>query len=139
MSQTEQRPINNWAVGWTAFAAVLMIVAGIFHVFAGISVLVDDDELFVVEDGWVYEFNTTAWGWIHIIAGIVVVLAGAGLFSGNMASRVVAVILAVLSMLANFLWLPYYPIWSIIMIALAAAVIWAVTAHGEDLARSTSG
>ena len=139
MSDTPSSPssYNSWAVGWTAFAGIVMIITGVFHAMAGIAVLASDEEFFVIDDGWVYELNTTAWGWIHIIGGIVVLLAGIGLFTGNIAARAIAIVLAGISIVVNFAWLPYYPVWSIIMIALAVAVIWALTTHGDDLARST--
>ena len=131
--------VSSWAVGWTAFAAIVMVITGIFHAMAGISILAADEDFFVVENGWVYELNTTAWGWIHIIGGLVVLLAGIGLFTGNLVARAVAIVLAGISIIVNFAWLPYYPVWSIVMIALAVAVIWALTTHGDDLARSTGG
>ena len=83
-----------------------------------------------------FSFDTTTWGWIHLIVGIVVILAGFGIFTGNVLARSVGVIVAVVSAIANFMWLPYYPIWSVIVIAIDIAVIWALTAHGRDLARA---
>ena len=82
---------------------------------------------------WVFEFDITAWGWIHIILGIVLLLSGAGIFSGNVLARTVGVFVAALAMIANFAWLPYYPIWSIIIIAICIAIIWALTLHGRDV------
>ena len=80
------------------------------------------------------KFDVTAWGWIHLIAGIVVLLAGFALFSGAVWARTVGVILALVSAIANFAWLPYYPVWSILIIAVDIAVIWALTVHGRDIA-----
>jgi hypothetical protein len=123
---------GGWATGWIAFAGVMMIMIGIFQAVDGIVGILDDS-LYVVTGHYTYELSTTTWGWIHLIAGILVVLAGIGLFTGNMAARIVAVALLVLSSIANFLWLPYYPVWSIIVIALNVTVIWAVTAHGGEM------
>jgi hypothetical protein len=123
---------SGWATGWIAFAGVMMIMIGIFQAVDGIVGILDDDFYFAGQN-YTYELSTTAWGWIHLILGIIVVLAGIGLFTGNMAARIVAVTLAVLSSIANFLWLPYYPVWSIIVIALNVTVIWAVTAHGGEM------
>lgn len=128
---------SKWAVGWSAFAAIMLILMGVFHIIAGLTAIIEDD-FFVVLNGWVFEFSTTAWGWIHLIAGVIVLLSGIGLFTGNVAARIVGVIIAAFSALANFSWLPYYPVWSILMIALAIAVIWALTVHGRDLAESQS-
>ena len=126
---------SNWAVGWSAFAAVVLMIGGVFHAIAGLVAIVDD-EFFVVTRKWVFEFDITAWGWIHLILGVVVFFAGIGLFTGQTWARIVGVVVAALSAIENFAFLPYYPVWSIIMIALAIAVIWALTAHGTDLATS---
>jgi hypothetical protein len=122
---------SGWALGWVAFAGVIMIMTGVFQAVDGVVGILDDN--FYVSQHYTYELSTTAWGWINLIVGIVVVLAGIGLFSGNMAARIVAVALAVLSAVANFLWLPYYPVWSIIVIALNVTVIWAIMAHGGEM------
>ena len=84
---------SSWAVGWTAFAAVMLILVGVFDIFVGIVALVND-EFYVVGREWVFEFDVTAWGVIQIIIGTVLLLSGIGLFSGNMAARVVGVIVA---------------------------------------------
>ena len=130
----EQVPADysSWAVGWAGFAAIMLIVMGVLDVIQGIVALVNDT-FYVVGEEWVFEFNVTTWGWIHIILGVILVISGVGIFSGNVAARVVGVIVASLAMIANFAWLPYYPIWSIVVIALCIAVIWALTAHGRDI------
>ncbi|MFI8460653.1 hypothetical protein [Kitasatospora sp. NPDC085464] len=118
----EPRP---FATGWTIFAGVMMIAGGIMAVFQGIAAITKDS-LIVVTRHYVYSMNTEGWGWIHVIVGVVLVLAGVALFSGAAWARVVGVAVAGLSMIANFLWLPYYPLWAIVLIALDAFVIWAL-------------
>lgn len=134
MAQTQgtTREASDWAVGWAAFAAVMLILIGTFHAIAGLVGIFEDD-FYVVQNGWVFEFNTTAWGWTHLVGGLIVIAAGVGIFSGNVVARTVGVVVAGLSALVNFAWLPYYPVWSIVMIAVAVAVIWALTAHGRDI------
>lgn len=124
---------SGWAVGWIYFAAVMLMLIGVFHAVAGI-VAIANDEFYVVAHKWVFQFDATTWGWIHLIGGIIVFFAGIGVLSGNVAARTVGVIVAGISAIANFLWLPYYPLWSITMIAVDVAVIWALTAHGRDAA-----
>ena len=68
-----------------------------------------------------------------MLIGVVLFLSGIGILSGNVLARTVGVIVAAVAAVANFLWLPYYPVWSIIMIFLAVAVIWALTVHGRDI------
>jgi hypothetical protein len=79
--------------------------------------------------------DLSAWGWVHIIVGAIVVLAGFGVFTGNILARIVGVLVAVVSLIANFLWLPVYPVWSIIIITIDVLVIWALTAHGGEMRR----
>ncbi len=119
-------------MGWTMFAAVMMVMIGIWHAMAGLVAIIED-EFYVVGAQYVFQFDTTSWGWIHIILGIVILFAGFGLLSGAVWARTVGVILAVISGIAAFAWLPYYPIWGVLLAAGAIAVIWALTAHGRDV------
>jgi hypothetical protein len=135
MTQHTNEGYSNWAVGWSAFAAIMLILIGIYHAMAGLVALFDDT-FYVVGREYVFEFDVTAWGWIHLIGGILVVLAGFGIWSGNVLARTVGVGVAALSAIANFAWLPYQPVWSGLMIGMAVAVIWALTVHGRDLAVS---
>ena len=127
-----RRPVSGFAVGVTMFAAAMMAVIGGFHIITGIAALVEDD-FFVLTRSYVYEFDVTTWGWIHLIAGIVVFIASFGLLTGNALARTVGVLAAIASMIANFMWLPWYPIWSVVIIALDIIVIWALTFHGRDI------
>jgi hypothetical protein len=133
--ETGPENYSGAAVGWTGFAAVMLIVMGAMDIIQGIVALANDT-FYVVGEEWVFEFNVTTWGWIHIILGAVLLLSGFGVFSGNVLARTVGVIVAALAMIANFAWLPYYPIWSIVVIAICIAVIWALTAHGRDITYS---
>jgi hypothetical protein len=123
------------AAGLTVFAAVMMIMIGIFHAAQGLVAIVNDS-FYVVGEEYVFQFDVTTWGWIHLLLGILVAVAGFALFSGAVWARTVGVALAVLSAVANFLWMPYYPFWSIAIIALNVFVIWALTAHGRDITRA---
>lgn len=127
-----QRQPSGWAIGWITFAAFMMILVGVYHAIAGLAAIVNDD-FFVLGQEYVFKFDATTWGWIHLIGGIVVVLAAFALFSGAVWARTVGVILALISAIANFAWLPYSPVYSIVMIAVAIAVIWALTVHGRDV------
>jgi hypothetical protein len=127
---------SGWAVGWTYFAAFMMFVLGTWHAIAGLSAVLKKSVYSPggqLGDGYFLKFDVTAWGWIHLILGIVVILAAVGLFSGRVWARTVGVILAVISSIAAFAWLPYYPVWGILQIAAAFAVIWALTLHGRDV------
>ena len=127
-----RREPSGWAIGWITFAGTMMVLIGCFHVVAGLVALVDD-EFFVATRNYVFEFDTTAWGWIHLLLGVAVGLSGGYLFTGSVVARTVGVLMACLSALAGFAWLPYYPIWGVTIIAIAVSVIWALTAHGRDV------
>ena len=123
-----------WAVGWISFAGFMMILLGSFHAIAGLIGIIDDT-FYAVTAKYVFQFDRTTWGWINLILGIVVVLAGFGVFSGALWARIVGVIIGIVSAIAGFAWLPYYPIWAILFIAVAISIIWALTIHGRDVER----
>jgi hypothetical protein len=122
------REVSPWATGFAVFAAIMMITLGIFHAIMGLVALFDDT-FYVRVANYTFEFDVTAWGWIHLIAGVIVAFAGFALLSGQTWARGVGIAIAVLSAIANFMWLPYYPVWSIVCIALAVGVIWGLARY----------
>lgn len=132
MSQQQTSNYSATAVGFTVFAATMMIMIGIFQAIAGIVALIND-EFYVVTQGWIFQFDITTWGWVHLILGVIIALAGMALFSGAVWARTLGVIIATISAIVNFAWLPWYPIWAIIMITVDVFVIWALTVHGRDI------
>ena len=119
------------ATRWVGFAAAFMIILGIFHAIAGLVAILDGD-LIVATREYVFRLSIVSWGWIHLIAGSVVAVAGFGIFGGARWARTTGVVVAALSIVLNFSWLPYRPVWSVIMIAFGGSVIWALTVHGRD-------
>jgi hypothetical protein len=126
------RQTSGWAVGLILFAAIMMIMTGVFQALEGL-VAIFENEFYVATRNYLFQFDATTWGWIHLVIGLLVALAGWGLLSGRTWARAAAITLAVLSAIANFLFIPYYPFWSLLIIALNVFVIWAVAAHGGDL------
>lgn len=125
---------QQWAVGLTAFAAVMLMLAGLLDIFRGIMGIAEDD-VFVSTPNYVFEFDVTGWGWVHLALGVVAVIVSLGLFQAATWARVTGVAIAGLVMIANFLSLPYYPVWSVVMIAMSGFIIWALcTVRGEDFA-----
>jgi uncharacterized membrane protein len=122
------------AIGWITFAGIIMIVAGSFEIVAGLAALINPDSFAGMDS--IFEQNAESWGWWHLLIGAVVVLAGFGVFTGNVLARIVGVIAATVSAIAAFVWLPIYPVWGILVIAADIAVIWALTAHGRDIQKS---
>jgi hypothetical protein len=129
---TEPQPRNElsgWAVGGTVFAATLLMLVGVFHFIAGLVAIIDDN-FYVVTRHYTFNLDTTAWGWIHLLMGVLLVLVGMGLFSRSTWAGVTAIFLASLSAVANFFFIPYYPFWSIVVIALDIWIIWSLTRPG---------
>ena len=123
---------SGW-VGWIAFAAVMMIMLGCFHAIQGLVALLDDKTFLIADSGLTVSVSYTTWGWVHLIGGIIIALAGISLFAGRMWARIVGVILAFVSAIANIAFLSTYPIWSAIMIVLDILIIWALTVHGSEM------
>ena len=129
---SDQQP-SGWAIGWTAFAGIMMIMMSGWWVISGLVALFNS-EFYVVTRNWIFQFDISTWAWIHLIIGIVVLVAGFFLFTGAGWARVVGVIIAILAGLVAFAWLPYFPVWAILFIVISIGVIWALTAHGHDIA-----
>ncbi|GAB3166327.1 DUF7144 family membrane protein [Streptomyces incanus] len=134
--RTEWEPRSAWATGWTAAAAVLMTFGGIMAIFEGISAIAHDD-VFVTTRNFTYAFSLTGWGWVHLILGALVLVAGLALFSGAAWARATGVVLAGLSMIAHFVWLPYAPLWSIVLIVIDGFIIWALCSPRREPAPRT--
>ena len=123
------------AAGTSVFAAWLMMIVGVFQLFHGLVALIDGRTFYVSTPNYFLTFNTTTWGWIHIVVGIIVGVAGYFVLTGNVVARTVGIVLAALQALLNFIWLPYYPLWGIIVIALDVLVIWALVTVRLDEAK----
>lgn len=124
------REVSGWAVGGTVFAAVILIMTGVFHVIAGLTAVIKD-KFFVSTPNYLLTFDVSRWGWIHLAAGGLLLLAGVFVLRGNVLARAVGIALAALSAIANFLFIPYYPFWAILMIGLDVFVIWALASYGR--------
>jgi hypothetical protein len=127
-----QRETSGWAVGFIMFAGIMMIMVGVFEALQGL-VGIFENEFFVPTRKYLFQFDATTWGWTHLLLGLLVAFAGYGLLSGKTWARTVAIFLAVLSAIANFAFIPYYPFWSLTIITLDIFVIWALAAHGGEL------
>src|SRR4029450_10985904 len=130
-TRPDERPVSGWAGGFSAFAGAVLILIGIFEFFQGLAAVVNDD-FFVITSRYAYDLDTTGWGWIHMIIGLVLFAAGLGIFSGATWARAVGITVAVITAVANFFYIPYYPVWSVLIIALCIIVIWALASHRAD-------
>jgi hypothetical protein len=127
----ERTEVTGW-VGWVVFAGVIMLINGSFGVIAGLVALFQDDYYLVRSDGLVVSVDYTAWGWVHLLLGILVAAAGLGALVGQTWARVVGVVMASVSAIVHFAFLAAYPFWSTIVIALDVFVIYALIVHGRE-------
>ncbi len=130
MSASYDEP-TGWT-GWITFAGVMLIIGGSLNVLYGIVAAVNDNWVVWSNSGAVY-LDLSEWGWVHIILGSVVLLSGFGVFTGNILARTVGVIVAGISLLVNFFFIPVYPLWALTVITIDVLVIWALTAHGGEM------
>jgi hypothetical protein len=126
---TGRREAGGWVTGLVLFAGLMMIMLGVFQAIVGIAALIDD-QFYVVTPDYAYGVDVTAWGWIHLGVGIVVAAAGFAVIAGRLWGRIIGIIVAGLSALANFFFIPYYPLWALLIITLDVFVIWALCVYG---------
>lgn len=125
----DTRPASAWATGGVVFAATMLIMIGIFQALQGLAAIIKDD-FYVSLPNYAFDVDLTAWGWIHLIVGIVVALTGFYLFSGSAVAGGVAIAMASVSAITNFFFVPYYPFWSLLIIAICIFAIWSVARSG---------
>ena len=113
--------------GMVAFAGIMLLVAGAWHTLAGIAALLNDRVYFTTPD-YVYSLDLTGWGWGHLALGLIVIATGGGVLNGQTWGRIAGVVLVVLSLIANFVFIPWYPVWALVIIAVDVTVIWALVA-----------
>ncbi len=130
MATNNQNEVTGW-VGWVYFAGFMMVVMGILQMIAGLTALLNDT-YFLVRNSNLLVFDYTTWGWVHMLLGLVIVMAGTAVVNGQVWGRVVAIFLAMIGIVVNFVFLSAYPIWSIIAIIVNALVIFALTVHGGE-------
>lgn len=114
-------------VTFTALAGTLMVLGGLWSIIVGIAAL-SSSHVYVHSpaSGYTYAWSLHGWGWAEVILGIVVFAAGVCVFLGMAWARYVGAVLAVISAIGNFMFIPFTPLWSIIMIVLDAFIIWAL-------------
>jgi hypothetical protein len=127
------RPDPTGWTGWVVFASFMMFLLGAFQAVQGLVALFDDGFYLVTSGNLVVDVNYNVWGTVHLLLGVLLMLTGAGVLTGNLAARTIGVILAGLSALANLLFIEAYPFWSILIITVDILVIYALTVHGREL------
>lgn len=122
---------SAWAAGGVTFAGVLMGMNGILHILQGIAAIAKDDVYARVGD-YTYRINLTGWGWILVMLGAVTAVTGWGILTREAWARLTGILIAALSIIAQFMFLPYAPLWGLIVIAVDLFVIWALSVYKPD-------
>lgn len=112
----------------TSFAAVLLVIVGVFHLLQGLTALLSDGFVDTPKGYFLGSDMVTTWGWAHLLLGVAAVAAGSQLRRRVMWARGVGVVVVALSLFASFLWLPFYPVAALVVIALDIFVMWAAFA-----------
>ena len=122
---------TKWT-GWVYFAGILMIIRAFFQGFSGVVALTKPTTYILTEERLAI-LNFTAWGWIHIVIGILLLSAGFSVIAGGMWGRIVGVIITVLAVFANLAFLPAYPVWSTIAIVIDVLILYALIVHAGEI------
>src|SRR6476619_8358564 len=120
--------VSPWAHGIAVFAGVVMIIGGAFQALEGLSGIVHDKYL-VVAPSTIYAFDVTVWGVIHLLVGLALLAIGIALLRGQTWARIAGIIIAVISAIINFTWLPYSPWWALMVIGIDVLIIWALASY----------
>lgn len=124
---------TGW-VGWILFAGIIMILAGVFQAIAGLVAILNERYYLVPAENLVVAVNYTGWGVVHLIVGILLVLVGFGVMTGQLWARITGIILAGLSAIVHLGFIAAFPVWSAIVIALDIVIIYALAVHGREAA-----
>jgi hypothetical protein len=130
MANNTPQNVTGW-VGWVYFAGFMMLMVGFFQTVLGLTALLND-KFYSSLNGTLVVWDFTTWGWIHLVFGLLLLLTGMSLFSGSAWARVVGTVLVSLNLMAQFVFVSVYPVWSIIMMVVDVMVIYALTVHGGE-------
>ncbi|TET54251.1 MAG: hypothetical protein E3J64_02195 [Anaerolineales bacterium] len=118
--------------GWVVFASIMLVMAGMFGIIHGLVALLNDEVYLVTKEG-VVAFDFTTWGWIHLILGIIVFIAGFAVMSGQLWARIVGVFVAMLSAVSQIAFITAFPLWSVVIIGIDVLIIYGLLVHGEEV------
>ena len=128
-SRPAEEPISGWAASGITFAATMAVLVGTFQIMEGLVALLNDD-FYVVTRNYTFDLDISAWGWIHLIIGAAMVFVGFALYARALWAVIGALAVAMLGALSNFFFIPYYPIWALLLIAINVWIIWSLTRPG---------
>ncbi|GAA0522980.1 hypothetical protein GCM10011581_38740 [Saccharopolyspora subtropica] len=125
---------TGW-VGWVYFAGTVLLLIGIIQFINGVIAFGRSGTTFLTPSGGAVQISYSGVAWSFLIMGAVFALVGFGVFRGRTWARALAIAFAVISVLANIAFFSAYPLWSTLVIVLDLVVIYALVAHGREVAR----
>jgi hypothetical protein len=128
----EESEVTGW-VGWIVFAGTMMAILGVLHMFEGFIALIRHTQIVFPTSGLTVQVSYTQWGWVQILAGVVVFATGLSLFTGRTWARALGVLVLMVSVLVNFAWANIFPVWSVTLLAIDFLAIYAIIAHGGEM------
>jgi len=131
MSMHASEQVSERGTGGALFASILMIVGGVMGAFQGIAGITKSTFFVVPADYWI-TVNTTAWGWTHLVVGLVLVAAGVGVMTGATWARWLGIAIVAVSAVVNFLFIPIQPFTSLALIAIDIWVIHSLAVHKRE-------
>ena len=132
---TERRRPAGWVLGGVVFAAMAMVMVGFFQGVEGLAAIFHQ-QIYLVDADFLFPFDLTIWGVVHLVVGVLLIAAGFTVRTARVWARSLGIALATLSAVANFLFVPYSPAWSLTIIAPNVVVIWALCIYRWDVARA---
>lgn len=130
VDQTSRPPAGGEVSGWIAFASVMMLILGTLDAIWGLAAILNS-EIVVVGGTGALIVDITTWGWVHLILGVIIVLTGVGLMTGNAAARIAGVFFVAVNAIAQIVWFPAAPLWAFLMIIIDTVIIYQLTVRWE--------
>jgi hypothetical protein len=126
----EDSQANSRGQGWAAFAATMVLIAGVFNVIYGLAAIIDDN-YFVARD--LLFGDLSLWGWIHLLLGVAQIATATSIFAGSELGALLGITFAGFNAIAALLAIGAYPVWSVIILVIDGLIIYALTVHGEAM------
>ncbi|GAA5050188.1 hypothetical protein HNP84_004126 [Thermocatellispora tengchongensis] len=134
MTYQARRHVTGW-VGWVWFAGLMMIMSGVFNAISGLYAIFKGD-FYIQTARRLLLFDLTAWGWVHLLLGVLLVVAGVAVSVGQTWARVVAAVLVMINAITQLIWITINPWWSLAVIALDVVILYALIVHGREAAEA---
>ena len=122
--------MNERGSGWILFAMVALVTAGVMHIFDAIWMFQYNGAIPQSLQGARFGTPLSTYGWIYLVVGIILIASGVGLAAGSQVARWIGIISGSITSISAIWLVQYYPIWSLVYVALGTLVVYALAAYG---------